>query len=53
VYDSGGRKKKVLVVLREFDLTIFEALTAVLLKIQVIMQCQLVNTNSQRYFQGM
>jgi len=38
-------EKKVLVY-REFDLTIFEALTVVLLKIQVIMQCELENMNS-------
>ena len=38
-------EKKVL-VLREFDLTMLEALTAVLLKIQVITQCELVNMNS-------
>jgi len=38
-------EKKVLVY-REFDLTIFEALTVVLLKIHVIMQCELENMNS-------
>jgi hypothetical protein len=38
-------EKKVL-VLREFDLTMLEALTAVLLKIQVITHCELVNMNS-------
>jgi len=38
-------EKKVM-VLKESDLAIFEALTAVLLKIEVIMQCELVNMKS-------